>query len=66
MVKPVRDLRTRMLAATKDLNDAQTKELNLFIDLLDHCLILNPDKRMQPGDALRHPFFMGPNAAATR
>ncbi|KAH7173819.1 kinase-like domain-containing protein [Fusarium flagelliforme] len=58
VVKPTRDLRTRLMAASTGMNDAETKDLNHFIDLLEHCLTLNPDKRIKPADALRHPFFM--------
>lgn len=39
------------------MDDAETKELNQFHDLLDRCLSLNPDKRILPGDAIKHPFF---------
>lgn len=57
MVKPTRDLRTRVLAASSGLSDAESRELNQFIDLLEHCLTLNPDKRIKPAEALKHPFF---------
>lgn len=57
VVKPTRDLRTRLTAASGGMNDAETRDLNHFIDLLEHCLTLNPDKRIKPADALRHPFF---------
>ncbi len=57
MVKPTRDLRTRLLAASSGMNDAETRELNHFVDLLERCLTLNPDKRITPSEALRHPFF---------
>ncbi|KAF4472463.1 CMGC DYRK PRP4 kinase [Fusarium albosuccineum] len=57
MVKPTRDLRTRLMAASGGMSDAETRDLNHFIDLLEHCLALNPDKRIKPSDALRHPFF---------
>ncbi|KAM0343397.1 hypothetical protein ACHAPU_008577 [Fusarium lateritium] len=57
MVKPTRDLRTRLTAASAGMSDAETKDLNHFIDLLEQCLMLNPDKRIKPADALRHPFF---------
>ena len=39
------------------MNDAETRELNHFVDLLERCLTLNPDKRITPTEALRHPFF---------
>ncbi|CEJ81768.1 Putative Serine threonine-protein kinase prp4 [[Torrubiella] hemipterigena] len=57
VVKPTRDLRTRLLAASSGMTEAETKDLHNFIDLLEHCLALNPDKRIQPLDALKHPFF---------
>lgn len=50
-------MRTRLLAASSGMNETETKELSQFIDLLEHCLALNPDKRIQPLDALKHPFF---------
>ena len=59
MVKPTRDLRTRLLAASSGMNDAETRELNHFVDLLERCLALNPDKRITPAEALRHPFMTG-------
>jgi serine/threonine-protein kinase PRP4 len=57
VIKPTRDLRTRLLAAAGGMSDAETRELNHFVDLLEHCLTLNPDKRIKPADALKHPFF---------
>ncbi len=55
--KPTRDLRTRLMSAAKGLNDIETKELALFIDLLERCLALNPEKRITPNEALKHPFI---------
>lgn len=55
--KPSRDLRTRLMSASKGLTEAETKELALFTDLLDRCLALNPEKRCTPHDALKHPFI---------
>ncbi|KAK5996718.1 Serine/threonine-protein kinase prp4 [Cladobotryum mycophilum] len=66
MVKPTRDLRTRLLAASSGMNDAESRDLNHFIDLLEHCLALNPDKRMKPADALKHPFFMSRTGTSRR
>lgn len=57
VVKPTRDLRTRLMAASSGMSEGELKDLNQFIDLLEHCLALNPDKRIKPGDALKHPFF---------
>jgi len=55
--KPSRDLRTRLMSASKGLTDMETKDLNLFVDLLDRCLALNPEKRCTPQEALKHPFI---------
>lgn len=57
VIKPTRDLRTRLMAASAGMDDAETKDLNLFVDLLEQCLALNPDKRIKPAEALKHPFF---------
>ncbi|ROT34785.1 kinase-like protein [Sodiomyces alkalinus F11] len=57
IVKPTRDLRTRLMAASAGMDDAESRDLNHFIDLLEHCLALNPEKRIKPLDALKHPFF---------
>ncbi|KAL2021306.1 hypothetical protein VTK56DRAFT_7277 [Thermocarpiscus australiensis] len=57
MAKPTRDLRTRLVAASAGMTAAETRDLNHFIDLLERCLTLNPDKRLTPAEALRHPFF---------
>ncbi|KAA6416194.1 MAG: CMGC DYRK PRP4 kinase [Lasallia pustulata] len=58
--KPTRDLRTRLLTNAKSMNEwtTETKELNMFVDLLDRCLHLNPEKRCTPAEALKHPFIM--------
>lgn len=56
--KPTRDLKSRLMGKGARLSDAESKEINLFIDLLDRCLSLNPEKRCTPSEALRHPFFM--------
>ena len=57
-VKPSRDLKARMSVVGKGMTDAETKELNLFVDLLDRCLQLNPEKRCTPAEALKHPFIL--------
>ena len=56
--KPARDLRTRLLGNTKRLAEGEAKELNLFVDLLEKCLNLNPERRCTPAEALKHPFIM--------
>lgn len=55
--KPTRDLRARLMANSKDLGEGEIKELGSFVDLLDRCLNLNPEKRCTPAEALRHPFI---------
>lgn len=61
ILKPTRELKTRIFssATTSGIadNSAEVKELHLFIDLLDKCLNLNPEKRCTPTEALRHPFI---------
>ncbi|KXH65438.1 hypothetical protein CSAL01_08827 [Colletotrichum salicis] len=66
VVKPTRDLRTRLFAASAGMNDAETRDLNHFVDLLEHCLTLNPEKRIKPADALKHPFFTARVAAPVK
>ncbi|TDZ29836.1 Serine/threonine-protein kinase prp4 [Colletotrichum spinosum] len=66
VVKPTRDLRTRLFAASAGMNDAETRDLNHFVDLLEHCLTLNPEKRIKPADALKHPFFTARLGTAKR
>ena len=57
-VKPMRDLKTRLMANVRGMGEAEVKDLNLFVDLLDRCLNLNPEKRCTPNEALKHPFIM--------
>lgn len=57
ILKPTRDLKSRLIGSTKGLSEAEVKEINLFYDLLDKCLALNPEKRITPGEALKHPFI---------
>ena len=58
--KPTRDLRTRLIASTKGMSEAEVKEVNWFVDLLEKCLNLNPEKRCTPAEALKHPFISRP------
>ncbi|KAF2458065.1 putative Serine/threonine-protein kinase prp4 [Lineolata rhizophorae] len=57
IVKPTKDLKSRLITADQGLSEAELKEVNLFIDLLDRCLQLNPERRITPIDALKHPFI---------
>ena len=58
--KPVRDLRSRLIPKGKKIPDEEKKELELFLDLLDKCLDLRPEKRITPVEALKHPFILRP------
>jgi serine/threonine-protein kinase PRP4 len=61
--KPTRDLRTRLMGKNaKGMTDGEAKELALFVDLLERCLSLNPEKRCTPAEALKHPFIARPKA----
>lgn len=64
VVKPTRDLRTRLITASSGLSEMGMRDLNHFIDLLERCLALNPDKRITPVEALKHPFFSSKTAVA--
>ncbi|OJD28544.1 CMGC/DYRK/PRP4 protein kinase [Blastomyces percursus] len=56
--KPTRDLKTRLMGkGSKGMSDSEGRELTLFIDLLDRCLSINPEKRCTPSEALKHPFI---------
>ena len=54
--KPVRDLRSRLTPKGKRVDEQERKELEMFLDLLDKCLDLRPEKRISPVEALKHPF----------
>lgn len=57
--KPTRDLKTRLMGkGTRGMSDAEVKDLALFVDFLDRCLSLNPEKRCTPAEALKHPFLL--------
>ncbi len=59
--KPVKDLKMRLGGTGDDgrkMDEGQMREVNLFRDLLEKCLELNPEKRVTPTEALKHPFVM--------
>lgn len=62
---PGRDLKTRLTANTKHMSPTEVKELHTFVDLLEKCLQLDPIKRINPHDAVRHPFIMHSQTAAS-
>lgn len=61
--KPTRDLKSRLMGTgsggkgSKGMTESETKELAQFVDLLDRCLSVNPEKRCTPLEALKHPFI---------
>lgn len=56
--KPTRDLKSRVMGQhTRGMSDIEVKELTSFVDFLDRCLALNPEKRITPDEALKHPFL---------
>jgi serine/threonine-protein kinase PRP4 len=56
-LRPTRDLKMRLMGATKGLGEGDLKELQMFADFLDRCLQTNPEKRMTATEALKHPFI---------
>ncbi|CAO3687411.1 unnamed protein product [Rhizopus stolonifer] len=58
-IKPVRDIKSRIMAASTSDSDEENRLVQAFVDLLDKCLILSPDKRLTPKEALSHPFITG-------
>lgn len=54
------------MVASSGMDEAETRQLNHFYDLLDRCLAINPDKRITPSEALMHPFFQEKVGAPTR
>ena len=59
ITKPTRDMKPRLLPKTSNMTDEETRLLNAFVDLLDKCLNLNPEKRITVREALLHPFITG-------
>ena len=62
--KPTRELKSRLVSAASG-TETELKELNLFVDLLERCLNLNPERRCTPDEALKHSFIRKP-APATK
>lgn len=55
-----KDIKARLWKAAKikgTFNNEDFKELEMFRDLLDKCLKLDPEERITPNQALMHPFF---------
>jgi serine/threonine-protein kinase PRP4 len=62
-VKPPRDLKTRLLNDDERRrmagNEEELKMVTALVDLLEKCLVLNPEKRLTVREALMHPFVTG-------
>ena len=60
--KPTRDLRSRIMVGSggggSNKAEQETRDMALFVDLLDRCLALNAEKRISPAEALKHPFIL--------
>jgi serine/threonine-protein kinase PRP4 len=54
--KPVKELKQRVLGSGT-VAEGDTVLLSHFVDLLSRCLELNPEKRITPSEAFRHPFI---------
>ncbi|ORX80102.1 kinase-like protein [Anaeromyces robustus] len=57
IVKPTKDLKSRLLSNTSKMNEKELEMVTQFVDLLDKCFVLNPEKRITAREALNHPFL---------
>jgi len=56
--KPLKELKARVIGGNSGgISDAEMSLLNSFVDFLGRCLELNPEKRITPSEAFRHPFI---------
>ncbi len=55
--KATRDLKGEMLNSPYELSTEEKRMASLLYDLLAQIFVLDPEKRISPEDALRHPFF---------
>ena len=54
--KPIKDLKQRVTGGGT-VPDGEAALLSSFVDFLGRCLELNPEKRITPAEAFRHPFI---------
>jgi serine/threonine-protein kinase PRP4 len=54
--KPVKELKQRVLGSGTVV-EGDTVLLSHFVDLLGRCLESNPEKRITPPEAFKHPFI---------
>jgi serine/threonine protein kinase len=57
--KPSRDLLKELIGDQK-LSDGERKKVAQLHDLLEKMLHMDPDKRINPRDAIEHPFITEP------
>jgi serine/threonine-protein kinase PRP4 len=55
--KPLKELKQRVLGGGGPAAEGDGQLLASFVDLLGRCLELNPEKRITPTEAFRHPFI---------
>jgi serine/threonine-protein kinase PRP4 len=57
ITKPTKDIKSRLLSNTSKMNEKELEMVTQFVDLLDKCFVLNPEKRITAREALNHPFL---------
>ena len=57
ITKALRDLKAEILNSPYELSADEKRLALLLYDLLAQIFVLDPEKRITPEDALRHPFF---------
>jgi len=57
IVKPTKDLKSRLLSNTSKMSESELEMVTQFVDLLEKCFVLNPEKRITAKEALNHPFL---------
>ncbi|EGF79289.1 hypothetical protein BATDEDRAFT_12290 [Batrachochytrium dendrobatidis JAM81] len=59
LIKPVKELKQRLLVGVNKLPEDEQWLMNQFVDLLDRMLHLSPERRLTVKEALTHPFISG-------
>lgn len=59
ITRPTKDLQARLLKRRAGGGEDQDPLLPSFVDFLQQCLSLSPEKRLTPKQALSHPFLRG-------
>lgn len=50
----------RLENTSRTAQEEEREILLLFVDFLEKCLNINPEKRLTPKEALQHPFLKPP------